>query len=119
MAVSVRMEPILEKELELAAKRKGITKSQFIIEAVERALGQKDPYVLLLQVQDEAAAYALDEPQVADRVPEQDDASSPRKQKLKAIMKSKYDREQADWVAYQSAKSRGEPWNPDTGEGPK
>ncbi len=43
MAVSVRMEPILEKELELAAKRKGITKSQFIIEAVQRALGGKTP----------------------------------------------------------------------------
>ncbi|MGD9550944.1 MAG: toxin-antitoxin system HicB family antitoxin [Burkholderiaceae bacterium] len=35
MAVSVRMDPLLEKELALAAKRQGITKSQFIIEAVE------------------------------------------------------------------------------------
>ena len=40
MAVSVRMSPLLEKELELAAQRKGVTKSQFIIEAVERALGR-------------------------------------------------------------------------------
>ena len=55
MAISVRMDPILEKELELAAKRQGITKSQFVIDAVQRALGRKDPYALLLQVQAEEA----------------------------------------------------------------
>ena len=43
MAVSVRMESLLERELELAAQRRGISKSQFIIEAVESALGHKDP----------------------------------------------------------------------------
>ena len=53
MAVSVRMNPELEKELELAAQSKGITKSQFIIDAVEHALGRKDPYQLLLQVRAE------------------------------------------------------------------
>ena len=47
MAVSVRMDPLLERELELAAKRLGKTKSQFIIEAVERSLGRKDPYQLM------------------------------------------------------------------------
>ena len=41
MAVSVRMDPLLEKELELAASRQGVTKSQFIIDAVERALGAR------------------------------------------------------------------------------
>jgi RHH-type rel operon transcriptional repressor/antitoxin RelB len=50
MAVSVRMDPMLERELELAAKRLGQTKSQFIINAVERALGRKDPYALYQQV---------------------------------------------------------------------
>ena len=39
MAVSVRMDPLLEKELEQAARRQGVSKSQFIITAVERALG--------------------------------------------------------------------------------
>ena len=53
MAVSVRMNPLLEKELELAAKRRGITKSQFIVEAVERSLGRKDPYKLMLALQAE------------------------------------------------------------------
>ena len=50
MAVSVRMNPLMEKELELAAKRKGVTKSQFIIDAVERALGRKNPYALMMQL---------------------------------------------------------------------
>ena len=53
MAVSVRMDPLLEKELELAAQRKGVTKSQFIISAVERALGRKNPYELMLQAKAE------------------------------------------------------------------
>ncbi|MCX7240906.1 MAG: ribbon-helix-helix domain-containing protein [Burkholderiales bacterium] len=59
MTVSVRMDPLLERELELAAKRKGITKSQFIIEAVERSLGRKNPYELMmaLKVEEEQRAY--------------------------------------------------------------
>lgn len=62
MAVSVRMEPLLEKELEAAAKRQGITKSQFIIAAVQRALGRKNPYELLLKVQQDMQA----DPQYAE-----------------------------------------------------
>ena len=59
MAVSVRMDPLLEKELELAAKRQGITKSQFIIDAVERALNRKDPYALMqqLKVEEQRSDY--------------------------------------------------------------
>ena len=48
MAVSVRMDPLLEIELAQAAQRQGVTKSQFIIAAVERALGRKNPYELML-----------------------------------------------------------------------
>jgi RHH-type rel operon transcriptional repressor/antitoxin RelB len=53
------MDPLLERELELAAKRKGITKSQFIIEAVERSLGRKNPYELMmaLKAEEEQKAY--------------------------------------------------------------
>ena len=47
MAVSVRMDPLLEKQLEQAAKRRGVTKSQFIIDAVERSLGRKNPFELM------------------------------------------------------------------------
>ena len=53
MAVSVRMDPVLERELELAAQRQGITKSQFIVQAVERALGRKNPYELMMQLKAE------------------------------------------------------------------
>lgn len=55
MAVSVRMDPLLEKELELAARRQGVTKSQFIVDAVERALGRKNPYELMLKVKADMA----------------------------------------------------------------
>ena len=53
MAISVRMDPLLEKELELAAQRQGVTKSQFVINAVERALGRKNPYELMLALKAE------------------------------------------------------------------
>jgi predicted DNA-binding protein len=101
MAVSVRMDPLMEKELELAAKRKGVTKSQFIIEAVERALGRKDPAALYQQVMENAAAYSATE------------AASPKvEQPLRAKLQGKHDAEAADWLAFQQAKQRGEPWPP-------
>jgi hypothetical protein len=53
MAVSVRMDPLLEKELALAAQRQGITKSQFIVDAVQRALGRKNSYELMLKLKAE------------------------------------------------------------------
>ena len=55
MVMSVRMDPLLERELELAAQRQGITKSQFVIGAVERALGRKNPYDLLVALKAEEA----------------------------------------------------------------
>lgn len=61
MAVSVRMNPLLEKELELAAQRLGLTKSQFIIDAVERALGRKNSYDLMvaLKAEEERGVYGV------------------------------------------------------------
>ena len=53
MAISVRMDPLLEKEMELAAQRQGMTKSQFVINAVERALGRKNPYELMMALKAE------------------------------------------------------------------
>ena len=50
MVTSVRMEPLLEKELELAARKLGITKSQFIIDAVQRALDRKHPFELMMRI---------------------------------------------------------------------
>jgi RHH-type rel operon transcriptional repressor/antitoxin RelB len=53
MTISVRMDPLLERELELVAKRRGVSKSQFVIEAVERALGRRNPYELMLALKAE------------------------------------------------------------------
>ena len=76
MALSVRMDALLEKRLELAARHQGITKSQFIISAVERALGDKNSYTLMLQAKAEmeqdscsadlAKAYAAEHAQPYD-----------------------------------------------------
>jgi len=109
MAVSVRMNPLLEMELDLAAKRQGITKSQFIIGAVERALGRRDPAALYQEVMEDIAEH-----RIAEAAP----ASEPRplKAAFRAKLQSKYESEQADWLAYQQAKQRGEPWPP-KGEG--
>jgi hypothetical protein len=61
MAISVRVNPLLERELELAAKRQGVTKSQFIVDAIERALGRKNAYDLMLdlQAQEQRASPSL------------------------------------------------------------
>ena len=50
MAVSVRLDPIIEAKLAQQAKLLGITKSDFIKDAIERVLGLKNPAVLLREV---------------------------------------------------------------------
>lgn len=100
MAVSVRLEPMLEKELELTAKRMGVTKSQFIISALERALGRKNPYELLLKVQSE----------VRETLPENALQASPTKAAIRAKLKAQQSAGQADWKAFQEAKKQGQTW---------
>lgn len=102
MAVSVRLEPLLEKELDLAVKRLGVTKSQFIIASLEKALGRKDPYELLLKVKAEV------------REPEADASSHYRVSEptsIRAKLMAKHQRDQSDWLAFQEAKRKGEAWN--------
>lgn len=113
MTISVRMNALLEKELELAAKRQGVTKSQFVIDAVERALGHKDPYKLLLQVREEMVPYRVIE-KACDATQEALPASNlaPHKQRLREILQAKHQAELADWEAYQAAKSQGKDWSP-------
>ncbi|MFM2075537.1 MAG: hypothetical protein RJB34_1842 [Pseudomonadota bacterium] len=101
MAVSVRLEPLLEKELELTAKRLGVTKSQFIVSALERALGRKNPYDLLLKVQAEAR----------EPLPEGGEYLSPTKAAIRSKLKTKRDANQADWLAFQEAKKQGKVWS--------
>ena len=50
MAVSVRLDPLLEARLTQQAALLGVTKSEFIKDALERVLGMKDPATLLRQV---------------------------------------------------------------------
>ncbi|MDP2821872.1 MAG: CopG family transcriptional regulator [Sulfuritalea sp.] len=61
MTLSVRLDPLLESRVEQEARRRGISKSEFVKEALERVLGARDPYALLQQVRN-AADYAAAEP---------------------------------------------------------
>lgn len=47
MAMSVRLDPALEKQISQEARRLGVTKSAFVKDAIERALGLKNPAKLL------------------------------------------------------------------------
>jgi hypothetical protein len=89
MAVSVRMDPLLERELELAAKRLGVTKSQFIVDAVQRALGRKNPYELMVQLkaEEERAAYGTSDAFAGTEQPYDTDAS---REQLLAKLKDKH-----------------------------
>lgn len=100
MAVSVRLEPMLEKELELTAKRMGVTKSQFIVSALERALGRKNPYELLLKVHSQGH----------EQLPESELQPSPTKAAIRAKLQAQHAASQADWQAFQEAKKQGRTW---------
>jgi RHH-type rel operon transcriptional repressor/antitoxin RelB len=50
MAVSVRLDPLMEAKLTQQAALLGVTKSEFIKDALERVLGMKNPATLLRQV---------------------------------------------------------------------
>jgi len=50
MAISVRLDATLEARLDLEAKRRGVTKSEVIKDALERILGGSNPYQLLKQI---------------------------------------------------------------------
>ena len=50
MAVSVRLDPVIEAKLTQQAALLGISKSEFIKDAIERVLGLKNPATLLRQI---------------------------------------------------------------------
>ena len=85
MTISVRMDPLLEKELELAAKRQGVTKSQFVIGAVERALGRRNPYELMmaLKAEEPQSAFGADGSSDTELAYDTDAAKDAIKTKLK------------------------------------
>lgn len=100
MTVSVRMNPLLEKELELAAKRQGVTKSQFIVDAVERALGRKDPYQLLQQVREEFAEYRV-AGESAEGAATCDAEGLSTSERLRSKLKIRHDHDSRDWKTHQ------------------
>ena len=99
MAVSVRMDPLMEKELELAAKRQGITKSQFIIDAVERALGLRDPLQLLQQVKEEFAPYRVEREAAGT-------SSEAVPSALRDKLRAEYAAQQEDYAAFLKARDK-------------
>jgi len=101
MAVSVRMEPLLEKDLEQAARRQGITKSQFIIDAVERALGRKNPAALYHKVMQEAAQHKVSESTPDDDLPVYTLA-------LRQSLRAKHARQQDEYAAYLARREAAE-----------
>jgi RHH-type rel operon transcriptional repressor/antitoxin RelB len=60
MALSVRLEPAIEKRIEQEAQRLGISKSDFVKDALERVLGLKNPAELLRQVRTGTPVGATD-----------------------------------------------------------
>jgi len=50
MPLSVRLDPTVEARLEEEARRLGISKSEFVKDALERTLGMKNPAELLKKV---------------------------------------------------------------------
>ena len=50
MTLSVRLEPDLEARIEQEARRLGVSKSEFVKDALERTLGLKNPAELLDKV---------------------------------------------------------------------
>jgi RHH-type rel operon transcriptional repressor/antitoxin RelB len=96
------MEPLLEKDMEQAARRRGVTKSQFIIEAVERALGRRDPAALYLKIMQEAAQYKVsDEPVPDEELPA-------HKAVLRQSLRAKYARQQDDFAAFLAQREAGQ-----------
>lgn len=75
MAMSVRLDPTLETRVAQESRRLGITKSEFVKDALERVLGLKNPADLLIAVR---SGKAMGNPQASRN------ASARMKAKLRA-----------------------------------
>lgn len=65
MAMSVRLHPTLETRVEQESRRLGVTKSEFVKDALERVLGLKNPADLLSAVR---SGKAMGNPQASRNV---------------------------------------------------
>lgn len=68
MALSVRLEPDLEARVEQEARRLGVSKSDFVKDALERTLGLKNPAELLDKVR---TGEPTNEPGLSESVSDQ------------------------------------------------
>jgi hypothetical protein len=81
MALSVRLDPLLEGRVEQEARRRGITKSEFVKDALERVLGLKNPAAIYRQIIDHEA-YKVTEPAT--------DLSENTGERVKALLRAKH-----------------------------
>lgn len=100
MAVSVRLEPLLDKELALAAKRLGVSKSQFIVSALEQALGRKNPYELYQRVQQQLPGYTLgsDTAQAAHEADDVGAAKGSTSETIRQMLLQRHESQRQDWL---------------------
>ena len=101
MPYAVQLEPMLEKELEQAAHRLGVSPSQFIISAVERALAQA-----------KEDGLPLEPSRHGEVLPERMESLSMTKLAIRSKLMAQRASNQDDWLAYQEAKKQGSQWVP-------
>ena len=101
MPYSVQLEPMLEKELEQAARRLGVSPSQFILSAVEQALAQA-----------KEDGLPLGPSRHGEVLPESMEHLSATKLAIRSKLKAQRAANQDDWLAYQEAKKHGSQWVP-------
>lgn len=101
MPVSVQLEPLLEQALVQAARRMGVTPSQFIVSAVQQALAQEKQNDPLPQPSGQLGALRWGT-----------QAHSPTKLSIRSKLMAQRMAHQGDWLAYQEAKKQGHQWTP-------
>ncbi len=101
MLNSVQLEPLLETELGQAARRLGVSPSQFIVSAVEQALAQAKEDGLPFQPS-----------RHGEVLPERMEHLSATKLAIRSKLKAQRASNQDDWLAYQEAQKQGRQWEP-------
>lgn len=101
MLYSVQLEPLLETELEQAARRLGVSPSQFIVSAVEQALAQAKEDGLPFQPS-----------RHGEVLPESMEHLSMTKLAIRSKLLAQRVSTQDDWLVYQEAKKQGRQWVP-------
>jgi metal-responsive CopG/Arc/MetJ family transcriptional regulator len=67
MTLSVRLDPVLEARVDAESRRRGVSKSEVVKDALERVLGLKNPHALLQQVRSGTPMHRPDASQATGR----------------------------------------------------